>query len=88
MIKKCNGCPFNDMITEEASKIQDYGCLPSQFDIKKWQKETGKNWACHSKPAQICAGLLNHCQENKLTVDFSKPLITESTEIKEIYKNT
>lgn len=54
---KCEGCPFNEGMTEEAERIQNYGCLPSAYDILKARKDKNKIWLCHSNEALICAGL-------------------------------
>lgn len=29
----CPGCPFNEGLTDEASQAQNYGCLPTAYDI-------------------------------------------------------
>lgn len=78
-IKECRDCPFRGG--------DDYGCLPSAYEIRKWHFETGKSWACHSEPHLPCAGHILDCVENGRTIDMSKPLITESTTLKEIYND-
>jgi hypothetical protein len=56
-MKKCNGCPFNDGWTEEATKLQDLGCLPDAKWIIDQKDRNQKNWACHSNKKHDCAGL-------------------------------
>ncbi len=54
---KCNGCPFNDGLTEEACMIQNYGCLPDKFSILRGV-EKGEIWMCHEHENRVCGGLL------------------------------
>jgi hypothetical protein len=64
----CKGCPFNDGLTDEASIIQNYGCLPDKFDIVENHEKLNQVWACHAKPHKVCRGLINHCNAEKLPV--------------------
>lgn len=54
---KCNGCPFNDGWTEEATKIQDLGCLASKEEIIELKDTNNENWLCHNSKTKICGGL-------------------------------
>jgi hypothetical protein len=90
MSKSCPGCPF-DFCSEDSERAQNYGCLPSPYEILTDMKKTGKNWACHDNPKKICRGLAsfikdenkselnNHRLERKKIVpkkiDFSKSLL-------------
>lgn len=62
----CVSCPFNDNLTEEASQAQDYGCLPSGYDIIKMKRRTGHNWACHDDENKVCAGLCHAANPKEL----------------------
>lgn len=62
----CGGCPFNDGITTEASLAQNYGCLPTGYDIIKMKRESGHNWACHDDESKVCAGLCHSSKDAQL----------------------
>ena len=53
----CNGCPFNDGITHEATQAQNYGCLPSSFDMVQHFDENGISISCHMRADRLCRGL-------------------------------
>lgn len=54
--EKCSkgSCPFADL--EESEIVQNYGCLPTKFDIVVMKLHHGKTWACHSNPSKPCLG--------------------------------
>jgi len=54
---KCKGCPFNDGWTEEATKLQDLGCLPTAMQIVSAKDTENKNWLCHNSKKRVCGGL-------------------------------
>ena len=62
--KECNGCPF--AFTEESEIIQNYGCLPTPFDIISMRQDFGKTWACHDEPSRPCAGGIQFMKERGL----------------------
>lgn len=66
----CPGCPFNEGLTDEASRAQNYGCLPTAYDIIRLKRDTGHNWACHDNENATCAGLCHSAKEQSL--DLSK----------------
>ena len=69
-------CPF--AWTEHSEIAQNYGCLPSRFDIIKMRVDHGKTWACHSDPAKPCAGAIRHLKEQGLPYQvIDKVLVTE-----------
>lgn len=53
----CNSCPFNDGLTEEATQVQNYGCLPSSHDILDYKDKFNVNWRCHGNDNVVCKGL-------------------------------
>lgn len=55
----CNGCPFNDGFTLEATQAQNWGCLPTQEDmVSKWDNEQVA-LSCHEHNNKPCKGLVN-----------------------------
>lgn len=55
--RKCLTCPFNDGYNEEATIAQNYGCLPTKFDILDAKDKRNEDWLCHSDETKICGGL-------------------------------
>lgn len=72
-------CPF---ACSEASDIaQNYGCLPTAYDITIMRLQYGKTWACHSDTSRPCQGAVQHLSrngENALVID--PQLITEKSD--------
>lgn len=69
-------CPFS--FTEESEKVQNYGCLPTPFEILNMRVKHGKTWACHSNPDKPCLGAINYLKENNMPFSIvDKKLITE-----------
>lgn len=67
--KPCNSCPL--AWTDESERVQNYGCLPSGYDIIRMKEETGNNWACHSNCNRVCQGLIAINEELKLGFDMN-----------------
>ena len=65
----CTACPFN-IGHPDCDDAYNLGCLPSVGEVIDLKISTGKNWACHSKTNQICAGLVGFVKENKLELDL------------------
>ena len=77
--KHCSesGCPF--AFTDESEQIQNYGCLPTPYDIMVMRLKHGKTWACHSNPKKPCLGALEHLHKEGLQHKvIDKQLITEN----------
>ena len=54
---KCETCPFNDGLNEEATKIQNLGCLPTPHDMVRHYDTTGVAMSCHFDQGHACRGL-------------------------------
>jgi len=71
----CRTCPFN-FFSDEATQVQNYGCLPTHFDIINMKKEYGANWACHNTSQEtglkICNGLIEYNKHYKLGLDIKE----------------
>jgi hypothetical protein len=57
-MKPCNGCPFNDGTTDEATRAQNYGCLPTAHEMVKHFDEHTRSIGCHGASGRLCRGLL------------------------------
>lgn len=71
-------CPF--AFTERSEQAQNYGCLPSPYEIINMRINHGKTWACHSEPTTPCIGAIKYLQEHNMPyaiIDFD--LLTESS---------
>lgn len=61
--KECNGCPFN-FFSEESEQAQNYGCLPTPYDIKAIYEKLDGIWGCHETSTEDgnlkpCIGFIN-----------------------------
>lgn len=54
---KCEGCPFNDGDTLEATQAQNWGCLPSSQEMKENFDKLGIAHSCHEDENKPCVGL-------------------------------
>ncbi|MED1125288.1 hypothetical protein [Bacillus atrophaeus] len=57
----CTTCPF--AFTDESEMVQNYGCLPTPYDIIQMKRKTGHNWGCHSNEKIKCHGFEAHVKE-------------------------
>lgn len=62
-MKPCTTCPFNDGITDEASQAQNYGCLPTRFDMMKHFDQKGVSISCHNSAHKRCIGYYKSAQK-------------------------
>jgi hypothetical protein len=71
-------CPFS--FTEESERAQNYGCLPTPFDIVEMRVHIGKTWACHSDYTKPCKGALNHMREENIDCKIIDPVLINDTD--------
>ena len=70
------GCPFS--FTDESETIQNYGCLPSSYEIVFMRQEHGKTWACHSDTEKPCVGAIKYMKKEGIDSKvIDKELVTE-----------
>ncbi|KWU17966.1 hypothetical protein AS149_14675 [Burkholderia cenocepacia] len=60
----CPGCPFET--TEVSEQAQNYGCLPTPWEIIEMKRTSGHNWSCHSDGSKVCAGLCHEAKSHGL----------------------
>lgn len=89
-------CPF--AFTEASEVVQNYGCLPTGFEIIHMRVAHGKTWACHSQSNVPCVGAIralaanglpHHVIDNKLVTEMDDWSVYAGTneERSELLKN-
>jgi hypothetical protein len=69
-------CPFS--FTEESDQVQNYGCLPTPYEIINMRQEHGKTWACHDDITKPCKGAILYMKKKGLDYHVIDPvLVTE-----------
>lgn len=72
----CEACPF--AMTEHSEQAQNYGCLPSPYQIFQLMRKHNSNWSCHEKDGKLCSGYVAVCRDNN--VEFKgKPMFYSET---------
>lgn len=74
---KC-ACPF--AYSEKSEQVQNYGCLPTSFDIVVMKVKYNKTWACHSNPDKPCLGSLLFLKDHGFKYKPESELITEDSD--------
>ncbi len=72
-------CPFS--FTDQSEMAQNYGCLPTPYEIVTMRQKHGKTWACHSNPDKPCLGAIRFMKKKGLpykVIDHN--LVTERSD--------
>ena len=72
--KFVSACPLS--FTEMSETVQNYGCLPTPYQIVSMKLHHNKTWACHNEPTKSCVGGLRFLKEYGFDNSVSK-LLTE-----------
>lgn len=77
--KTNSACPFS--FTEMSEYVQNFGCLPTPFEIRNMRVVHGKTWACHENPAKPCAGAIQWLKAEGLPYEvIDTQLLTENSD--------
>lgn len=79
-----DSCPF--AFTDKSEQAQNYGCLPTPYEIINMRVNHNKTWACHAHPDVPCVGAMLYLKEEGLSHSPIYPLVTEKDDWS-IYSN-
>lgn len=66
----CVTCPFS--CNAEAEQVQNYGCLPTPFNIIDMKAKSGHNWSCHHDANVLCGGFASFIKTERPDLDIHK----------------
>lgn len=73
-----SSCPF--AFSELSEQAQNYGCLPTPFDIIQMRQKHGRTWACHADPTKPCIGAIQYMKEEGMEYKvINTELLTEGS---------
>lgn len=76
-------CPF--AFTDMSEQAQNYGCLPSPYEIVQMRVKHNKTWACHNELSTPCIGAIEYLKQNNLPHKVVDPVLVTTLDDWSVY---